>query len=92
MKLGGYDFSPQTMTVVCKCVVEGQPVQIYQNALDGLSMVCGSEHDVEDLQNMCIEHLAMRPELNDLPQIDTGFGACRESDGIWHIFEDCDDA
>ena len=74
MQVGGHDFSQQTMTVVCKCVAEGRPVRIYQNAPDGMSMVCGSEHEVEELQQMCHEHLVDRPELADLPRVDCGFG------------------
>ena len=80
------------MTVVCKCVAKGQPVRIYQNAPDAMSMVCGAEHEAEDLENMCLEHLVDRTELADLPKVDRGYGACRESDGIWYVFEDCDDA
>ena len=80
------------MAVVCRCVAQGRPVRIYQNAPDAMSMVCGAEHDVDDLRKMCLEHLVDRPELADLPTVDKGFGASLENDGNWYVFEDCDDA
>ena len=92
MQVGGHEFPQRAKVVVCRCVAEGRPVTIYQNAADGMSMVCGVEHEIEDMENMCLEHLVDRPELANLPIVDRGYGACRENDGSWYIFEDCDDA
>ncbi len=76
---------------MCEHVHAGEEIGLFTHDPDddgGLGMQCrGDSDNIENAKVLCLDCLADRPELSDLPSVCVGHTAERRPDGTWIVYE-----